>query len=834
MNRARLIPTILFLIAGFATASDSLNITFVHEIRYSGYYKDLKVSGDEAYCANGYGLVVLDISDPDNPTEISHVPTPGTTRCVNIRDNLCFLTDSEAGLMIFNISNPENPELLGTCDAPRSAYWLWVDGDVAYVTNGDHVSETNVISVEDPTDPTAITMFRNHGGDKITVHNGYCYIGTGHGVYAWDISDPEHPEEIGFFEYDSPDYSEDGHDLTIHDGHLFADCLAEVLSIERPDSMYVAGRYDGNGGGESVTFSGDLAFCWNRGIRLYDISDLGNIRRPQYSRISHDVPNWDHDIGGTGSVYWDGYVIGCLGYVGIDIYDVSRAGEEPMELAGCIGDPSYTRAILINGEYCYAAGKIGRFFVYYIENPRGPELVRELNYWEEMERFQEHYYFYMMKQKDDLLFATTARNDIHIYNIENPAEPELLHSIDIYQSYGFEASGRYLYAASERLGVLVYDISDPANPDQVETENPYFLTYGAAIAGSYLISTHERDGIVIWGLRRGGQLMRLADLEISNNAKARSIVISGDYAYIACSSPLGIVVVSIEDPEHPVEVNFFEDFSASLNNRLSIVGSFLYIADTDEGIKIFSIEDPERPVLTGSINTPGFAYDVAVKEGLAYVADRDDITIYDVSRAMGAWYLGLSDESHDFGEVSLDCIAEWELTIHNSSALEREITDIIIDNEVFTCSFDTSFILSEASDTTLIVLFTPVIDTTYTGILEVVSGDHSLQVLLSGQGIRIDAVAEEPEVAYDFELQGAYPNPFNSTTSIRYTLDRNAHVTLSIYDLSGREVVKLVDNYLSSGPQEVRLDGKALTSGIYLLRLAVGNQRDEIKIICIK
>jgi len=833
MKRQQLLilPIVILIISSLCFAQDSLNITFVHEMRVSGYYEDVKVAGDIAYCTNGYGLVVLDVSDPEDPTEISRVPTPGTTRCINIRDTLCFLTDSEAGLMIFNISNPENPELLGVCDAPRSAYWVWIDGDVAYVTNGSHVSETNVISVEDPTDPTAITMFRSSAGTKITVHNGYCYIASGYGVYAWDISDPEHPEEVGFFEYDN---SGNDRDLTIHDGYLFVCCVAYVLSIDRPDSMYLVGRYDGNGGGESITFFGDLAYNWDRGVRVYDISDLNNIYRVQYYRIRHDVPNWDNEVGGTGSVYWDGYVIGCLGYVGIDIYDVSRAGEEPMELAGCFGDPSYPRAILINDEFCYVAGKIGRFFVYSLENPREPELVRELNYWEEMDRRQEQYYFYKMKQKDNLLFVTTAWMDLHIYNIENPAEPELLHSIDIYQSFGFEASGGYLYAASLRGGVLVYDISDPTNPEQVEEENPYIITRDVAIAGRCVISTHRRDGIFIWRIREGGQLTELADLEISNNASAKSIVIAGDYAYISCSSPSGIAVVSIEYMNRPVEVNFIEGIDIFSSNRLSIVGSFLYGADLDEGIKIYSIEDPERPVLTGSINTPGFAHDVAVKDGLAYVADRYDVTIYDVSQALEGWWLELPEDVHDFGEVSLDSIAEWELTIHNSSAIDRQITDIIIDNDVFTCSFDTSFILSETSDTTLTISFTPASDTTYTGVLDVVSGDHSLSVSLSGQGILLDATSDEPEVVYNFALYDAYPNPFNSSTSIRYSLDRDGFVTLRLYDLAGREIASLANEKQSAGNYQTVWNAEGIPSGLYILRLASNRSERTAKLLLIR
>lgn len=76
-----------------------------------------------------------------------------------------------------------------------------------------------------------------------------------------------------------------------------------------------------------------------------------------------------------------------------------------------------------------------------------------------------------------------------------------------------------------------------------------------------------------------------------------------------------------------------------------------------------------------------------------------------------------------------------------------------------------------------------------------------------------------------FELHGAAPNPFNPSTTIRFTLERDMHTTLDILDLRGAVVTTLRSSVLSGGTHTVRWngrtsDGTAAPSGTYLARLA--------------
>jgi gluconolactonase len=73
-----------------------------------------------------------------------------------------------------------------------------------------------------------------------------------------------------------------------------------------------------------------------------------------------------------------------------------------------------------------------------------------------------------------------------------------------------------------------------------------------------------------------------------------------------------------------------------------------------------------------------------------------------------------------------------------------------------------------------------------------------------------------------FELFPNYPNPFNPSTKIRYTITKSSDVKLSIYTILGQEVETLVNGYQPSGSYEKTFNAGKLTSGMYIYRLNAG------------
>ncbi len=90
------------------------------------------------------------------------------------------------------------------------------------------------------------------------------------------------------------------------------------------------------------------------------------------------------------------------------------------------------------------------------------------------------------------------------------------------------------------------------------------------------------------------------------------------------------------------------------------------------------------------------------------------------------------------------------------------------------------------------------------------------------------------KIPNSFILEYNYPNPFNPSTTIRYDLPKQAHVTLKVYNVLGQEVATLVNEVKQSGSYEVNFDGSKLSSGTYFYRLETGTSTIAKKMILLK
>jgi hypothetical protein len=88
----------------------------------------------------------------------------------------------------------------------------------------------------------------------------------------------------------------------------------------------------------------------------------------------------------------------------------------------------------------------------------------------------------------------------------------------------------------------------------------------------------------------------------------------------------------------------------------------------------------------------------------------------------------------------------------------------------------------------------------------------------------------------NFELFQNYPNPFNPSTVISYQLTVSSLVTLKVYDMLGREVAILVDEYKTAGKYSSTFNAKdlQLTTGVYIYRLQAGSFSKSMKLTLLK
>ncbi|HUF08770.1 MAG TPA: T9SS type A sorting domain-containing protein, partial [Rhodothermales bacterium] len=83
---------------------------------------------------------------------------------------------------------------------------------------------------------------------------------------------------------------------------------------------------------------------------------------------------------------------------------------------------------------------------------------------------------------------------------------------------------------------------------------------------------------------------------------------------------------------------------------------------------------------------------------------------------------------------------------------------------------------------------------------------------------------DELEMPAGTRLHPSYPNPFSSTTTVRYEVGEATSVRLEIFDVLGRYVSTLVDGRVSPGVHETVFVANGLPAGVYLARMEIGGR----------
>jgi photosystem II stability/assembly factor-like uncharacterized protein len=98
----------------------------------------------------------------------------------------------------------------------------------------------------------------------------------------------------------------------------------------------------------------------------------------------------------------------------------------------------------------------------------------------------------------------------------------------------------------------------------------------------------------------------------------------------------------------------------------------------------------------------------------------------------------------------------------------------------------------------------------------------------------VDVTVESVLVPDNYSLLQNYPNPFNPSTIIKYNVSKAADITIKVYDISGKEIATLVQEYKTPGTYQVTFSGDNLTSGVYFYRLETKTYSETKKMILIK
>jgi flagellar hook assembly protein FlgD len=96
-----------------------------------------------------------------------------------------------------------------------------------------------------------------------------------------------------------------------------------------------------------------------------------------------------------------------------------------------------------------------------------------------------------------------------------------------------------------------------------------------------------------------------------------------------------------------------------------------------------------------------------------------------------------------------------------------------------------------------------------------------------------------PERTPPLVVKGCCPNPFNPRLTVSFTLTRDVDLTASVFDVTGREVARLLDERRGAGAHDLVWDGRDVTgrelpSGVYIVRLQTELGIETVKVMLMR
>ena len=87
---------------------------------------------------------------------------------------------------------------------------------------------------------------------------------------------------------------------------------------------------------------------------------------------------------------------------------------------------------------------------------------------------------------------------------------------------------------------------------------------------------------------------------------------------------------------------------------------------------------------------------------------------------------------------------------------------------------------------------------------------------------------------FTYELKQNYPNPFNPETEINFTIARSGHVKITVYNVLGREVKVIINDFKQQGGYTIKFNGVNLASGVYFYKIETPGFAQTKKMVLLK
>ncbi|MCK4312574.1 MAG: T9SS type A sorting domain-containing protein [Candidatus Cloacimonetes bacterium] len=659
----------------------------------------------------------------------------------------------------------------------------------------------HIIDVSEPGNPVYIDCFYvTENCLMIEVSGNIAYIANAYdGLLILDVSNPQSPQFLG--SYDTPD------------------CALSLAVLDT--IVYIADR--------------------NAGLQIIDVSDPPN---PEF-------------LGSLDSVHashirvFDTLVFITYYYGGFYIIDVSNPAY-PTLVNGIENIPEDVNDIIIIDSIAYVTTSDG-FLIYDFSDPTVFNLISTY----------ETTYAGAILISQNMAYLSCGYSGYKVLDISDISEPELIGVLKTPMcARNAVIEDNIAYIMDLYTGLEIYDISEPENPNLVgSVDTPNFAT-SISISEDIAYVTDYDSYIRILDLSDPGFPYIINSYGIFYTVK--DFLIVENYGYAITSHRL--YIFRLDNLVYPEIISYIE--TDHDNKAIAYSNSHIYLASSSQGIKIINVNNPQNPYIVGECDTPGNAYDLVISGDIVYVADGyTGLIIIDASDLSNPFilpylstpstpnnvsslvktdnilYLACNYDGLKVVDINNPTSPIFLLTIINRPDSKFKTKPIIINdklivedrnwNEILT--FDITVPANPELINTYIWNLSTRDWEVYEDYLVTVNGYNGVSILDLES---ITSINENQIVQPDIELNN-YPNPFNPTTMISFSIPEASKVELSIYNIKGQKVKTLVNSKFIKGNHLIIWNGndesgKQVASGVYFYKLKAGKYTKTKRMILIK
>lgn len=680
---------------------------------------------------------------------------------------------------------------IGHCGGPGWSRDLALVGSTLLVPDSIGI---HIIDVSEPDDPIYLSCFPvPENCLEIEVIDDIAYVANVEdGLLILDVSDPQSPQIIS--SCDTPDGALS---IFVSDTLVYVadrNTGLQIVNVSNPQEPDIIGSYQ-NCHASDVRVYDSLAFImsYNGAPCVIDVSD------PTSPTLVTNISNIPDDMN-------DLVIINSIAYVAressFSIYDVSDPTVFDL-ISSC--EPLYSIEVSVTQNTAYLIGGYQGFQVVDVSDIYNPEIIGVL----QTPRCARNAYI-----SDNIVYIVDLYTGVEIYDISDPVNHELLGWTDTpHVAMSISISNDIAYVADYDSYIRILDISDPDHP--------------------YIINNY-------------GIFYTVVDF-----------LIQGNYGYAITSSRL--YIFRLDNLVYPEIISFID--IGNTNNSIDFYDSHVYVSSLFEGLKIVCVENPLNPYLVGECDLPDRTNDLLVYHDIVYMVNRTGLILIDASDRSHPHVIPYvhSNNVNTLYSLTRDGDFLFLAGYHNGLIIE-DISDP--SNPVFLCKIeshpDSKFITKPVvTDNKLIVedgawneILTydvsdpgnPFLLATYLGNLSsrdmmlyedhliTVNGYHGVSIL------NLDSILsthENPVVETGIELS-SYPNPFNVSTSISFSIPQASQVEVSIYNIKGQKIKTITNEIFQKGIQQVTWNGdddsgNNVGLGVYFYQLNLNGKTEAVK-----